>query len=404
MYMLARRNRKGTRLPIQTGVRIFFPIHFPGKQAVRHPVFPHRRFTQINKLTLVAVISGLTSTHCYPDPVYTPDFNSFDIVTDPRSIAMGESTVADAGNSTAAFSSNPATLASVSRPGIHHGYRSYNWFDDGDLDIDGLFSWSFGVVSPTRLGKFGFSFNRIEEGTTSVARFYGQTFFLAYATSYGRIGAGSVLKMFNRFFIPYSDFPSGYNLESTYTPALDLGLLYHAGDTAGDPAGFSIGIALQNISPGHPNKSITPNGESESNTILPIYLRAGFKYALNRPSAESSPPLRFLVTGEYRRFLNPEKDTEFTTPSASDNNSAGFGFELTLYEWLSLRTGWIHGYGDQNRFFNRYGLGINLSSRRVGLFPGKITFHYSPIRPRIDPFFDVETKRYVHSFGMRLLY
>ncbi len=402
MYMLARRNRKGTRLPIQTGVRIFFPIHFPGKQAVRHPVFPHRRFTQINKLTLVAVISGLTSTHCYPDPVYTPDFNSFDIVTDPRSIAMGESTVADAGNSTAAFSSNPATLASVSRSEIFYGYRSYDWIDDDDLDIDGLYSWSFGMVSPTRLGKFGFSFNRMEEGTTSDARGYGQTFSLAYATSWGRIGAGSVLKLFNRYFIPYSGYPSGYNFESTYAPALDLGLIYHTGGTAENPAGFSFGMALQNLSPGHPNKSITPDGESEYDAVFPIYLRTGFKYDLIRPSEEGTPPLRFVVTGEYRRFLNPGKKSSFESPLSDDDDFAGFGFELILYDWLSLRTGWIHGFADQYRFFNRYGLGINLSPRRVGLFPGEILFHYSPIRFWTDAPF--HTKKYVHSFGMRLLY
>ena len=324
-----------------------------------------------HKLTLVAVISGLTSTHCYPDPVYTPDFNSFDIVTDPRSIAMGESTVADAGNSTAAFSSNPATLASVSRSEIFYGYRSYDWIDDDDLDIDGLYSWSFGMVSPTRLGKFGFSFNRMEEGTTSDARGYGQTFSLAYATSWGRIGAGSVLKLFNKYFVATSDFLSDYIYESTYAPALDLGLLYHAGGTAENPAGFSIGIALQNISPGHSYKFTTPDGVSEETINLPMYFRTGFEYDLKRPSAEGSPPLRFIVTGEYRRFLNHAKETGYVTPSAGDNDFAGFGFELTLYNWLSLRTGWIHGFADQYRFFNRYGLGINLSPRRVGLFPGR---------------------------------
>ena len=171
----------------------------------------------MKKLTFV-FFTGLISTHCYPDRVYSPDFNSFDIVTDPRNIAMGESAVADAGNPTAVFSSNPAILASVLRPGIFHGYRSFKWFDDDDLDIDGLYSWSLGMVSATRLGAFGFSFNRMEEGKTSVARFYGQTFFLAYANSYGNIGAGSVLKLFNRYFVGYSDLYSDYLYESTYVP------------------------------------------------------------------------------------------------------------------------------------------------------------------------------------------
>lgn len=356
----------------------------------------------MKKLTFV-FFTGLISTHCYPDRVYSPDFNSFDIVTDPRNIAMGESAVADAGNPTAVFSSNPAILACVLRPGIFHGYRSFKWFDDDDLDIDGLYSWSLGMVSATRLGAFGFSFNRMEEGKTSVARFYGQTFFLAYANSYGNIGAGSVLKLFNRYFVGYSDLYSDYLYESRYVPALDLGLFYHAGGTSKKPAGFSMGMALQNISPGHSSKFITPDGRSEESTDLPIYLRAGFKYALDRPAEEGSPPVRFAVTGEYRRFLNPAKKLNFESPLSDDDDFAGFGFELTLYDWLSLRTGWIHGYGDKNRFFNRYGLGINLSSRRVGLFPGRILFHYSPIRSRPDTLFE-DVKKYVHSFGFRLVY
>ncbi len=126
----------------------------------------------------------------------------------------------------AVFSSNPATLAYILRPEIFYNYRSYNWIDDDDLDIDRLFSWSLGMASAFRFGKVAFSFNRREEGKTSVARFYGQTFSLAYAMAHGNIGAGSMLKLFNKYIELFSDYT--YEPEPRYVSALDLGVLYRA--------------------------------------------------------------------------------------------------------------------------------------------------------------------------------
>ncbi len=361
----------------------------------------------LEQKAIVICILSFVSSQCYPDLVYSPDSNSFDTITDPRSIAMGESFVADAGNLTAAFSSNPATLAYILRPEIFYNYRSYNWIDDDDLDIDRLFSWSLGMASAFRFGKVAFSFNRREEGKTSVARFYGQTFSLAYAMAHGNIGAGSMLKLFNKYIELFSDYT--YKPEPRYVSALDLGVLYRAKRSTSEwDESISIGIALQNISSGHEFRYTTPDGESEESITLPMYLRIGFKYNLNRPSAGGLPPLQFIATGEYRRFLNPEKRSGLEDsgiveyPEFRDDDFGGIGFELTLYNWLSLRTGWINKYADRyRRLYNRYGLGIHLSSRRV-LFPGKVTFDYSPIRrPEHDLY---ETKRYVHSFGMRLFY
>ena len=59
-------------------------------------------------------VLALAGPRSHAQSVYQPDYNSFDTVTDPRSVAMGESSVADAGDP-AAFSSNPANLAFVSQ-------------------------------------------------------------------------------------------------------------------------------------------------------------------------------------------------------------------------------------------------------------------------------------------------
>ena len=317
---------------------------------------------------------------------------------------MGESFVADAGNLTAAFSSNPATLAYVLRPAAFYNYRPYNWIDDEDLDIDRLFSWSLGMASAFRFGKVAFSFNRYGEGRTSIAEFYSQTFFMAYGRAYGNVGIGATLKLFNRYFDTYTDFLSDYSYKTKYTSVLDLGMLYRAGESAEEPGGISIGIALQNISLGHDYRSISPEeGESKGSVSLPLYLRIGFKYVINRPSEGGSLPLQFVATAEYRRFLNPRKEFgSEVEPALRDDDFGGIGFELTLYNWLSLRTGWINKYQDRNRLHNRYGLGINLASKRE-LYPKKVTFDYSPIRRSNDDNF-FETKKYMHSFGLRLFY
>ncbi len=332
--------------------------------------------------------------------VYTPDSYSYDTVTDPRAIAMGESSVADAGNPAAAFSSNPANLAFVSGPAFFSNYRSFNWFED-DRGIDYLHAWSVGVASAAPSGGMAFSFSR-RGLATSDSREYNQTFSLAYALSRGNMAAGGALRFFNRYFhVDWQDVRPDLDYGWSYLGSFDLGVLYHARGSAGDPQGLSVGMALQNYSSEHVYRATSETGEVEHRTSLPLYLRTGIRYALDRPSTEISPPLGFVMTAEYRRFLNPPAGRGFEESDdiVRDADFGGIGFELTLYRWLSLRTGWINGYQDRHRLYNRYGLGIDLSPDR-GRLPGQVGLDYALIR--VPEGWLVESTRFVHSLGLRM--
>lgn len=216
----------------------------------------------------VLAILSFAGPMCHAQGVYLPDHHSFDTVTDPRSVAMGESSVADAGNPAAAFSSNPANLAFVSGPAFFSNYRSFNWFED-DLGIDYLHAWSVGMASAAPLGGMAFCFSR-KGLATSDSREYNQTFSLAYALSRGQMAAGGALRFFNRYFHddwqdPGPDLDYGWS----YLASFDLGVLYHARGSAGDPQGLSVGMALQNYASEHVYRATSETGDVERRTSLP---------------------------------------------------------------------------------------------------------------------------------------
>lgn len=357
----------------------------------------------LGRIAFVLWVLALASSKGHGQGVYFPGSHSFDTVTDPRSIAMGESSVADAGDPAAAFTSNPANLAFLSGPRLVYNYRSFDWYRssdwaDGDGGIDALYSWNIGMASATPFGQAAFAFIRREGGTSDDAREYDQTFSLAYATSRGKMAVGGTLRLFNRYFLV--DLPD-VEFEASYLPSLDLGVLYHArGSAARPPGGLFIGAALQNYASDHMYEGTSGDRTHEGRASLPLYLRVGFRYALDRPTTDHSPPLGFVVTAEYRRFLNPPVGRGFENDDiVRDADFGGIGFELTLYRWLSLRTGWINGYQDRHRLENRLGFGINLSPARESL-PGKVHLDYALIR--VPESWWLETTRFVHSFGLRL--
>ena len=301
---------------------------------------------------------------------------------------MGESSVADAGDP-GAFSSNPANLGFLSGSGFYCNYRSFDWLDD-DLGIDDWYGWSLGMASATPLGGMALAFNRRWLGSSDT-REYDQTFSLAYAVSRGDLAVGGALRFFNRYFVVES---ADFEYEASYLPSFDMGLLYHVwGSTEGPHGGLSIGMALQNYSSEHRSRVTFEGGRSETEASLPMYLRTGFRYVLDWSSVGRSPPLRFVATAEYRGISYPS-EVGFVGDREGDDYG-GIGLELTLYRWLSLRTGWINEHG--GRLHNRLGLGINLSPAGEFL-PGKVHLDYALIRA---PERVVESTRFVHSFGLR---
>ena len=330
-------------------------------------------------MAIVMPILAPVGSRGHAQVVGEPNAHSFDTVTDPRAIAMGESSVADAGDPASAFSSNPANLGFLSGWGFYSNYRSFDWVDE-DWGVEDLYAWSLGVASPAPLGGMALALNRREHGRSSDLRVYDQTFYLAYAVSFGKVAAGCAVGFFNRF-----AHGGDFERESSYVPTFDLGVLYHA------DRGLSIGMALQNLSPEYEWRIASEGREDEYRTSLPLYLRTGFRYVLERPSTGGFPPLRFVAAGEYRWLYNPPD-----VPYGYGPGSGGFGLELTLEDWLSLRAGLVEYH--EKGLHGRYGLGIHFSPAGE-LLPRKVRFDYAPVR--VAPA-TVETARLLHSFGLRL--
>ena len=320
--------------------------------------------------------------------VYSPNYHSFDTISDPRSVAMGESSVADAGDP-AAFASNPANLGFLSGRGFYSNYRSFDWFDD-DMGIEDWYAWSAGVASDAPLGGMALAFNR-RGLSTSDAREYDQVFSLAYAISRGNLAVGGALRLFNRYFYLESHLDPEYEYESSYLPSIDLGVLYRAWRSSDGAHGLSIGMALQNYSSDHAFALTFEGTESRGKATLPLYLRTGFRYVLDWSSAAGSLPLRFVVSAEHRGIYNPGGEYR----PAGDDDFGGIGLELTLYRWLSLRTGWINEHG--GRLHNRLGLGLDLSPDGEFL-PGRVGLDYALLRAPESS----ESTGFVHSFGLRM--
>lgn len=330
-----------------------------------------------------------SSTHAQVH-VYSPNYHSFDTISDPRSVAMGESSVADAGDP-AAFSSNPANLAFVSERGFYCNYRSFDWLDD--IGIEDWSAWSAGVASTAPLGGMALAFNR-RGLSSSDSREYDQTLSLAYAISRGNLAVGGALRLFNRYFYLESHLDPEYAYESSYLPSIDVGVLFRAWESTNGPhGGLFLGMALQNYSSNHAYAITFEGRESRGKASLPLYLRTGFRYLLDWPSEGRSPPLRFVVSAEHRGIYDP--GGEYRPGVWDDDDFGGIGLELTLYRWLSLRTGWINEHG--GRLHNRLGLGIDLSPDGEYL-PGKVGLDYALLRVPESS----ESTGFVHSFGLRI--
>ncbi len=361
----------------------------------------------------------------YSDKGYGPG-SSLDIVTDPRSIALGEATIADAGNPTA-LGSNPANVAYMSGPEAFYNYRSYNLWEDDYTEgyYPQAYAWSLGYASAFQFGGAAITFRKNVAEKNIDEHDYNQTISLTYGTTHKNIGAGTTIKLFNR---SSKDNP-GRHIKASYVPGLDFGVMYHFSgitDNAAVDDNLFVGAAIQNLFPAHETEEAYVNEEGdydddveEQEVALPLYLRTGFKYDFKYHSSGNQTPFKFVLTGEYRRYLNRAKDLEtiglewaatayYGRPVGK--NYGGLGFEVMLYELLSLRMGGVffsqwNFFGDANRLAMRYGVGIDLggplAKHQIWVLPPRISLNYAPIVLQQSNW---DTRKYLHSFGIRLLY
>ncbi len=349
------------------------------------------------KFRLELFIVVLVSTLSYSQ------FSSLDVDMDARSIAMGESFVANP-NGIASADDNPATL--TAQKGLTVFYNRRNTIPTKRFDE--VFFYSCGAALETKYGNFSFLYKHstnnifeVGEGFSKLTPRYDYTAVISYAKNiFNNFSFGINLKTFayktninNKYY---------KEAESNNPILFDIGVLYSADGLIDNPYikdKVSAGTSLTNFGTDYKVKDfIYINNEQISTlTKLPRLLKLGFAYQLNISSFSKSNFLKLLFTGEYSNLINNYNYAHVSSESciyyssyhlSSKNNKSqkdfwGAGFEATVMDILSLRIGgtaypFYNYYGFKGDFSLRYGAGINLPFSLIAdNFPLHICFDYA---------------------------
>lgn len=334
---------------------------------------------------------------------YTLKGTPLDVITDAKTISMGESFVAN-NNSPNSFFENPAAISNNSLS-FFYNYRYHGWassFEDMNYS-------SAGVSLSAPFGKFAFSFYKFSSGEISLGsdNSYELTRTL-YSLIFSKdiidnLTIGFGLKFFNSKTISS---PSGSEDFKSNTPTLiDFGILYEIKEIINSPAykdKLSFGLSVQNFG----------NEMEETNAAYPDivlknelakYARVGFAYETKMILGEKMQVnVDVSITGEYQKLLNPGYDEKFNV------DYWGAGAEIKFFKIISVRAGAVvpptnsllHERGKLNW---RYGAGLNYPLFILDK-PFAISFDYTYIpissdQTEID-FINARDNLYAFSFSL----
>lgn len=325
-------------------------------------------------------------------------FSSLDVNMDARSIAMGESFVANP-NGLVAADDNPATL--ISQKGLSVFYNRRN--TTLTKEFDELFFYSGGAALQTTYGNFSFIYKYsknkvglppgIECPIFEFNNYHDYIVMISYANNLIKdLSIGFNVKTYSNKTEPNKI--NYIEAESNNPILFDIGVLYQADgfiNSSGINDKYNLGASLLNYGTDYKEKvhSYVSSKQDYIITKLPRLLKLAFAYQLNISSFSKSNFLKLLFTGEYSNLLNSyyySYNTLFyiyRKNVTSQKDFWGAGFEATVMDILSLRIGgtaypFDNYYGFKGDFGLRYGAGINLPfSLIVDNFPLHICFDYA---------------------------
>ncbi len=340
------------------------------------------------RLPSIFVVATLIAVPSYGQ-VVTDSF-PFDVPTNPRAVAMGESLVGLPAEPTALMT-NPAGLAGLRGAGLSYARRSVNWLTGlEDFAYHGLNAY-LGVP----FGALAFQYNRYTMGEVPVSnpsspldvgreRVYEHSIALGFGTELAQnFSAGVAAKLFDVVHSVVVAAPQA-NIDFSTTPALlfDVGVQYTLPVALGDSSlrnGVTAGASLQNF--GTMFKTKYSFAQNEVSSELPRYLRLGVAVHMRLlPRTEGGLQTAALaLTAEYRRLLNGPNYPD------SERDQWGFGAECTMFEIFSLRAGstirpYTSIYGEKGRLMARCGVGVRVPLERVGVAaPLAVSCNYAVI-------------------------
>lgn len=343
--------------------------------------------------------------------------NSITLSTDPRALALGEAVVADP-DAYLSFRVNPALLATALGYQIVYNYRNLAWTEN----LKDRHCENVTVAGRSPVGNFALGFTRNDYGKIGFCwvadnpagyqcvdmDLYDYTVSLSLArTVHKNLAIGINLNMFDEVYHVAEDVDFDIKTERAFFT--DLGFVYTITLNQGLEKKyqnikdqFILGASLGNYGSDYKIKmSKTLAGYSSA---LPRYLRVGFSYQLILQEELADPLLKFLVTGEYKKYLNPDKYEK------SRADFYGFGFETVLFSLIAVRAGGIlqpysNIYARENEVALRFGLGLNLPFTRIGLeFPMCLQFNYGVIPLSAIGSFDGNQQGNLSTYNILLKY
>ncbi len=359
-----------------------------------------------SSIVVVIFISTFIST-------YAQFHNSLDTDTDPKSIALGESSVANIVNPTS--KSNPASLCGIQGLSAYFSRRN---LDHWEMTKDYFYN-SIGLAYHSNFGFLGFDYSRFNLGELPITTFenpdavgkmiiFDHTFTLTYSNYISEdLAFGVNLKTFSEVVKLIGETGNKKPPRTTLPIILDLGLIYNLNGFVQEEFArdqITFGTSIQNYGSDYRTTWIlSENTEHQYYIKLPRFFRLGMSYYLSLIKNSESDYFSFLASFEYRNILNKKNQSTFW----------GIGFQSRFLDILSLRMGGIMNpyssiFGEEKTFTMRYGLGLNLPLKLIGIdFPVVLGFDYTfiPLKNFAGYFYFIKNqKKNLTSFEISLTY
>lgn len=314
-----------------------------------------------------------------------------------RAAAVGDAT---------AWGSNPATIADSSTFGVFLSNRNVPWIEQGIGYSEAGVWWSnrsYGAVtinySHLNLGELQQVFQNGQLG--AIVRNYDDLLSATFASpSIEGFRVGATVKQFTTNIIAVSSNDSGFASLPVHGSGIwfDLGVTYQLPLTLNDDAEgpLTFGVALRDI-----GGDINYNEPSLSAPVATWLNIAG---ALTIPFPEFKGKIGIGIGALFQLTSLANQPVPINDER---QNQLDAGLEIQTYG-LSLRLGFHHqtidnAYAQESTLSPRYGFGVNLPIRQIGInAPLILDFDYAflPLNPRLT-FTQGEN---VHALQLRLTY
>ena len=315
------------------------------------------------------------------------EFSALTASTNASDIAMGESYAANP-YGISSFTHNPANLMGVTGVNVFYNYR-----DNEAIDfLDRSRYLGIGATMSTAIGNFGFSYQEFLLGrftaisledpdiVTSQVEFSDHVFNLSFSRDYSdQFSYGVSVKLYDADITTLSGPEIAFSSKSAFV--FDVGAIYWLPGfiaTREVTDHLFFGASLQNFGTDFESKIAAQ--EAYAAEQLPRFFRLGFAYRLHAQSPGTAFSFKYLLTGEYRRYLNAPDGYD-----QSNRDFGGLGFKAMFFDMFAIQLGghytpYSNFTGQEDKFNFRYGFDLHLALRQFGGdYPIDFLFQYAQV-------------------------